>query len=89
MAEDTALEIFDSLSVVLLVLPSLANSTQAAMMAAARHMISSTDQLVRLADMRLGARKGSSRKGEVSSKWVGFDVNRDSMEVNRILTRKH
>eukprot|EP00435_Cladocopium_sp_Y103_P019326 s3681_g4.t1 len=49
--EETAMEIFDSLSVVLLALPGMANLTQAAMVAASKNMISSTDQLVRLADL--------------------------------------
>lgn len=49
--EETAMEIFDSLSIVLLALPGMANQAQAAMVAASKNMISSTDQLVRLADL--------------------------------------
>jgi len=49
--EETAMEILDSLSVVLLAVPGMAHLTQAAMIAASKHMISSTDQLVRLADL--------------------------------------
>ncbi|CAK9009851.1 unnamed protein product [Durusdinium trenchii] len=58
--EETAMEIFDSLSVVLLALPGMSNQAQAAMVAASKHMISSTDQLVRLADMYLAITMGLS-----------------------------
>eukprot|EP00930_Biecheleria_cincta_P034269 TRINITY_DN23698_c0_g1_i1.p1 TRINITY_DN23698_c0_g1~~TRINITY_DN23698_c0_g1_i1.p1 ORF type:complete len:2738 (+),score=614.06 TRINITY_DN23698_c0_g1_i1:451-8214(+) len=51
VSEDTVTEIFDSLSIVLLALPGQRNATQATMQAACKHLVSTDDQLARLADM--------------------------------------
>ncbi|CAE7449803.1 kdelr2 [Symbiodinium natans] len=51
VSEETAHEVFDSLSVVLLALPGMAHGTQAAMAAACKHMVASTETLGRLAQM--------------------------------------
>ncbi|CAE7661943.1 ILA [Symbiodinium sp. CCMP2592] len=51
VSEETANEVFDSLSVVLLALPGMAHSTQATMAAACKHMVASTETLGKLAQM--------------------------------------
>ncbi|CAJ1403962.1 unnamed protein product [Effrenium voratum] len=51
VSEETAMEVLDSLSVVLLALPGMATSSQATISAASKYMISSTEQLAKLAEM--------------------------------------
>lgn len=49
--EESVAEVFDSLSIVLLALPGQRHATQAAMLAASQHLVSTDEQLARLADM--------------------------------------